>query len=135
MFSVWKTRSLRRFRRAEGGGATIEFMLWIPIFVALLTGAVDVGTIFAHKSNYWSVARDTARQVARHAMTPAQARTYAEEQATLGSTVPSVTVERTTNDVTVSISGSATTIAAFGVFQIFDGQQISARVTYALEPT
>ena len=127
-------RFKRKFQKDDGGGVTIEFMLWVPVFVALMTGAVDIGTIFANKSNYWGVARDTARQVARHAMTNSEAEAYAAIQATFGSVVPTVTVSTTTTEVTVSISGSTDTIAAFGIFSIFDGGTVSASVTHSIEP-
>lgn len=124
----------QRLKSDEDGGASVEFMLWVPIFTALMTGAVDVGTIFTHKSNYWSAARDTARLVARHAMTAEEAEQYAMERATFGGVTPQVNVSLDASEVTVTISGQADTIAAFGVFGVLDGANIVAEVTYSLEP-
>ena len=125
---------VKRSREDEHGGATVEFMLWVPVFTALMTGAIDVGTIFTHKSNYWSTARDTARLVARHAMTESAATAYAKEHATFSGVEPTVSVSTTTTDVTVRITGTADTIASFGIFDILDGATVQAEVTYALEP-
>ena len=128
-------RNLVALRRNQDGGVSVEFMLWVPVFTALMTGAVDVGTIFTHKSNYWSTARDTARQLARHSMTQAEAETYALQHATFGSVTPVVNISATPTEVTVRISGEADTISAFGIFGALDGANIAAEVTYALEPT
>lgn len=124
----------QRFIKDENGAATVEFMLWVPVFTALMTGAVDVGTIFSHKSNYWSTARDAARQVARHAMTSSEAEAYAETHATFKGVTPQVTVTTTATEVSVRIAGVADTLSPFGIFDILDGANIVAEVTYALEP-
>lgn len=125
---------LRTNHANEDGGVSVEFMLWVPVFVALMTGAVDVGTIFTYKTNYWGVARDTARQVARHAMSQSEAETYAQTKATYSGIAPETTVTISATDVTVTLLGQADTIASFGIFKILDGAEISATVTYALEP-
>ena len=126
---------LSSFRGDQDGGSTVEFMLWVPVFTALMTGAIDVGTIFTHKSNYWSTARDTARQVARHSMTVSEAETYAQTHATFGGVTPTVDVTVSATDVTVRIAGQADTIASFGIFGALDGANVVAEITYALEPT
>ncbi|GGA24645.1 TadE/TadG family type IV pilus assembly protein [Neptunicoccus cionae] len=128
------SKLIKRTRHNEDGGVSVEFMLWVPVFVALMTGAVDVGTIFAYKTNYWGVARDTARQVARHAMSASEAEAYAREMATYSGVEPDTEVEITANDVTVRLIGYADTIASFGIFKVLQGTEISAEVTYALEP-
>lgn len=51
------------FLRDERGSATIEFMLWIPIIVALLVTVIDATTLYITHTEMWNVARNTARQM------------------------------------------------------------------------
>lgn len=54
---------LRSFIRDSKGSATIEFVLWVPIIVALLMIVVDAATLYITHSEMWNVARDTARRL------------------------------------------------------------------------
>lgn len=56
-------RCFDRFCHDEKGSATIEFVLWIPIIVALLTIVIDATTLYITHSEMWNVARDTARRM------------------------------------------------------------------------
>lgn len=140
-----KTASFRKMRKSflaeEHGGVTVEFVLWLPVFAALIAGAVDISLAFMNQSNYWNVARDTARLVSRHALTSAQAVTYAESNATFGSGTPTavVTLSPTANGATptqvlVTISAPASSVDAFGIFGIFSGTTITASVKHNIEP-
>lgn len=53
----------RTFIRDNKGSATIEFVLWVPIIVALLTIVMDAATLYITHSEMWNVARDTARRL------------------------------------------------------------------------
>lgn len=52
-----------RFLRDETGAMTIEFVLWIPVIVALLTVVIDATTLYITHTEMWNVARDTARRM------------------------------------------------------------------------
>lgn len=56
-------RCFDRFCRDEKGSATIEFVLWVPIIVALLTIVIDATTLYITHNEMWNVARDTARRM------------------------------------------------------------------------
>ena len=122
------------FARDENGGVTVEFVLWAPVFCALIAGAVDISLAFMNQSNFWNVARDTARLVSRHAMDADEAKAYAESNAIFGKTEPTATVTIDTNEVIVTITAPATTVDAFGIFGIFEGTTIKAEVRHNLEP-
>lgn len=49
--------------RDKQGAVTIEFVLWIPIIVALLVTAIDATTLYVTHTEMWNVARDTARRI------------------------------------------------------------------------
>lgn len=88
------------FGRDEKGSATIEFVLWIPLFLALLVLVVDVSTIYVTHTEMWNVARDTARRMAKGDMTAAQAKAYAEGAMSLRDFPYQVETDYdTTNDV------------------------------------
>ncbi len=68
---------LKPFLHDEKGSATIEFILWIPVIVALLVLVIDATTIYITHTEMWNVARDTARRMAKGDLTEAQAEAYA----------------------------------------------------------
>jgi Flp pilus assembly protein TadG len=126
----------KSFRGDERGGVTIEFVLWAPVFAALIAGATDISLAFMNQSNFWNVARDTARIVSRHGMDADEAKAYAEANAIFGNATPTalVTIDTDVNEVIVTITAPATTIDAFGIFGIFKDTVIKAEVRHNLEP-
>lgn len=56
-------RFLGQFLGDEGGALTIEFVLWIPIIVAVLITVIDATTVYVTHTEMWNVARNTARQM------------------------------------------------------------------------
>ena len=58
----WSVRSLfKRFTRAEDGNATVETVMWMPIFVALFSLVVDGTAIFNKHSNVLRIMHDANR--------------------------------------------------------------------------
>ncbi len=53
-------RSVFAFLGDEKAAVTIEFVLWVPIFVGLLVFVTDASIIYLTHSEMWSVARDLA---------------------------------------------------------------------------
>jgi Flp pilus assembly protein TadG len=129
-------RALRGFRRSEDGGITIEFVLWLPAFLALILLTADASLAFMRQSNFWTVSRDTARIVSRHGLDSAAAERYAANLARFNGYTPdvSVLVDDQASTVTVTITGEATRMAPFGVLSLAVGGTVSAQVTQALEP-
>lgn len=74
---------LDRFLRDETGSVTIEFILWVPVIVALLVLVIDVTTIYITHTEMWNVARDTARRMAKGDLTAAEAEAYAADAMSL----------------------------------------------------
>ena len=124
----------KSFRDDERGGITVEFVLWAPVFAALIAGATDITLAFMNQSNFWNVARDTARIVSRHAMTVDEAKAYAEENAVFANADPTAVVTVDATEVIVTITAPTSTIDAFGIFGIFKDTTIKAEVRHRLEP-
>lgn len=51
---------MRKFRR-EDGGVTVEFVLWLPIFVAVLCLVADASLIFGGKAQVLRIVQDSNR--------------------------------------------------------------------------
>ena len=134
-------RDILTFLRDDRGSQTIEIVLWIPIFVALLVIIIDASTLYLTQSEMWNVARDTARRMTTGALTTeADAEDYANMQLRLyvknsglysvdASYDPVVVVAISVGAGEVSFSG----LRYFG-FTIFGGP-IRAQVVMRPEPT
>lgn len=54
---------ISRFLGDDDGALTIEFVLWIPIILAVLITVIDATTIYITHTEMWNVARNVARQM------------------------------------------------------------------------
>lgn len=129
-----KSNRTRRFRRAEDGGVTIEFVLWMPLLVAFLFFAVDVTLAFMRQSHLWQVSRDTARIVSRYGMDEAEAELYAAEQGVIGGVTPTVNVTVSATEVLVEMSMPPASISPFNTIKFAVGEDLRASVLHAMEP-
>jgi Flp pilus assembly protein TadG len=129
-------RAIRSFCRATDGSITVEFVMWVPVFLMIFLAITDASLMFMHQSNFWNVSRDTARIVSRHGLDAEAAEAYARGNAAFGSYSPDVdvVVNEQAATVTVTISGKTAAMAPFGVLGFAVGDRISTRVTQSLEP-
>lgn len=118
-------RSLRGFRRDEAGTATIEALLWLPVFFFLLVMIVNGSFIFYGKSQALRIIQDTNRAFSTGRLgNEAAAETYLRSQ--LGVFAPSVLTDLSLVDTSVSggiITSSARIplgeLAALQTFSLF----------------
>ncbi len=135
-----KTSRLRNpFRRYrdDSGSVTVEFVLWVPIFLVILGIMVDVSMMFLTQSNLWQVARDTARQISiRQLTTVTAAKNYAETAGTFSGNRPTATIaiNNATQTVTVQLAVPIRDVGVFGVLNIGGNNDLVASVTSRLEP-
>lgn len=54
-------RPVRRYRQHEDGSVTVEFVLWIPILVLLISLTADAALLFGAKANVLRVVQDANR--------------------------------------------------------------------------
>lgn len=128
-----RTKTIR-FRKTDDGSASIEFVLWIPVFMFILMLAIDASILFMTQSNYWSISRDTARLVARHAISLDDAKAYAEANAVNKFAAPEATVSVDGQTVTVVLTSPAAALTAFNIFSFASPFRLEAATTQALEP-
>ncbi len=123
-----------RFRRDETGSVTVEFVLWLPVVLAILLVAVDVTFAFIGIGNMWQVSRETARVVSRYGMTEATAESWATHQGTFTKTSPSVDVAFETGDVIVTMTMPFAAMVPFGMLGLPDDYIYTTQVRHAMEP-
>lgn len=76
-----RSREKARDRR---GGATVEFVFWIPFFMGLLALIVDVSLLLNMRAQMLDAATSAARQYALRYMPKEDAETFAEEMFAAG---------------------------------------------------
>jgi len=64
-----KHRGLGAFLRGSRGSISVEFVVWMPVFLIVLAMMADGATIFIRQANMWSAARDAARGMATGQLT------------------------------------------------------------------
>ncbi len=128
-------RSVFTFLRDEKGVVTIEFVLWVPIFVGLFVFVTDASIIYLTHSEMWSAARDTTRRMTTEQITSrAQALDYAAAHLFLGSRTYVIDPDFA-GDMNVTIAIGLDDAAIFGFFfKPILGQSLVASVTMRKEP-
>ena len=109
------------FLRDERGSYTIEFCLWIPMFLVFLAATVDASLLYLTHNNMWNAARDTARRASTGELGDyAAIVNHLEGTLLLGGNEywlpPGQGIDPLNKEVTVAIQ---TTIADASLFNIF----------------
>ncbi len=128
-------RSVFTFLRAEKGAVTIEFVLWVPVFVSLLVFVTDASIIYLTHSEMWNVARDTTRRMTTEEFTSdAEVRDYASAHLFLGSRTYVIDPDFG-GEMNVTIAIGLDDAAIFGFFfEPILGNVLVASVTMRQEP-
>ncbi len=131
-----KVRWFSRFRRDEGATVTVEFVIWLPLFIIILFLIVEVSLLFLTQSSMWNVARDTARRISTHEFTQASAVTHATGAMTFGGHPYTIAADAIGPEVSVTISTSVGDVLLFSYSPMaaFAGSQLVAKVTLREEP-
>lgn len=131
-----KCSEIKAFLRQEGGSATIEFVLWLPIVMAILLLVVDSSMLFMSRSHAMRVLQDTNRlySVGQFTGTAAERITKAQNYALsrLRGLSPSATVtttELSNRVVRTSATMETREIAAIG----FLGMMIDTTMVVSAE--
>ena len=120
-------RSLDPFRRltphcrADEGSVTLEYVLWMPVWAAIIALAVDATVLLQARSELTLAARDLARQVAIGVRPPADAEQLLET-AHAGVTGFDARVTLDETFVTAAVS------APFSAYTLFSGPLSSGTV-------
>ena len=124
------------FLRDEKAAITIEFVLWVPIFIGLFVFVTDASIIYLTHSEMWSVARDTTRRMTTGEITSdAEAREHAAAHLFLGSRTYVIDPELASSDLNITIAIGIDDAAIFGFFfKEILGKSLVASVTMRKEP-
>ncbi len=128
-------KKFKAFLRQEGGSSSIEFVLWMPLVVAILLLVVDSSMLFMSRTQAMRVLQDTNRlySVGQFTGTPAEriakAQTYALNR--LHGLSPSATITTTETNRVVRTRATLETaeIAQIG----FLGLMIDTEMVVAAE--
>lgn len=132
--SIW--HRVARFAGDEYGSATIEFVLWVPIFVTILVAATDATVLYLNHTEMWNVSRDVVRRISVGDITEADAATYVQNELFLRSASYTVqTSDPADLDVWVSIETNIGDASVFGIFKYVASRNLVATVTMRREPT
>ena len=129
-------RSVFAFLRDEKAAVTIEFVLWVPIFIGLFVFVTDASIIYLTHSEMWNVARDTTRRMTTEEITTdAEARNYAAARLFLGSRTYVIDPDFSTADLNITIAIGLDDATIFGFFfKPILGKSLVASVTMRKEP-
>jgi len=131
----FRWRGVTKFLRDEHGSATIEFVLWVPVFVVILVAATDATILYLHHTEMWNVSRDVARRVAVGDMSEADAVNVVGTEMYLYSSAYTVSTSNPTDlDVSIQIQTSIADASVFGFFKPVLGRYLTATVTMRREP-
>lgn len=131
-------RGMVRFLRDESGVMTVDFVVWLPLFVSLLVIVTDASMLYMHQTQMWNVARDTVRRMTtQRVVSEYDAECWARSQLAvytdLNYTV--VQADSTPQFNTLQIEIPLVDVSTFGYFLgPVLGNDISARVIMRADP-
>lgn len=127
-------RRLARHTSREDGGVTVEFVLWVPIMIALLVLVVDVSLMFYQQSVAVRVVHDANRAYAlgRVSSTSALESMIMER---LVNASPNVQVTASVSDgiVTAQAAMPASDLDAVGWFSALSSVNVTVRSQHLVE--
>jgi len=124
-----------KFLGDENGSATIEFVLWVPVFVVILVAATDATVLYLQHTEMWNVSRDIARRVAVGDMSEADAATAVQNEMFLYSRAYTVATSNPADlNVRIQIQTSIRDASIFGFFEPVLGRYLTANVIMRREP-
>lgn len=125
------------FLRRDDGSATVEAVLWMPIFIAVFGLMVDSAMIFNGQSNVLRVVQDANRRLSIESLkTDADAVAYINSQLALFGVTPSRT--ETVSDATTGIVSTIVVIPAsefqlLGYFSVLNNLEIPVTAQHMRE--
>lgn len=126
--------SVRKFLNRETGGATVETVLWFPLFIAVFGLMLDVAMIFHGQAKVLRVVQDGNREYSiGRITTPADAETQIEtELAAIGIQGTATTSEQAGVAHTV-VRVPASQLQVIGYFTAFTGLQVTVTAEHMIE--
>jgi Flp pilus assembly protein TadG len=130
-------RSTLCFLRDERGSQSIEFVLWVPIFVGLLVIVIDASSLYITQTEMENVARDTARRIVK-GLPPNLAENHARNSMSLRDLpylVEATFDQDTGAEVVITIETGTVSILGYLTPLSINGATLGARVFMRYDPT
>ena len=129
------TGSFTGFLRCERGSATMEFVLWVPVFFFILVAATDATVLYLHHTVMWNVSRDVVRRISVGALTEAEAVDTVRNELFLYSRAYTVAMSNPSSlNTHITIQTRIADASVFGIFRPVMGRYLTASVTMRREP-
>ena len=110
-------RSLLSFGRLQDGTATLEAVLWTPVFLILFGMVTDTSTVFGRQAEILRIIQDSNRSLAVGAFQSVQqAEDYVTEKVSVFSENTSVDVAIVDGIISTSVSVPAADLTSTGLF-------------------
>ena len=110
-------RSLQSFRRMQDGAATIEAVLWTPVFLLLFGMVTDTSTVFGRQAEILRIIQDSNRSLAVGAFQSVQqAEDYVIKKVSVFSGNTTVDVAIVDGIISTSVSVPAADLTSTGLF-------------------
>ena len=120
--------------RSESGAATVEAVLWMPVFIVFFGLLTDTSLIFGREAQILRIVQTANRSLAvGRFQTSAQAQAYIHDQVRVFSANSNVVVVVNQGIISSSVSLPATDLTVTGLFQAFSGLTISVGASQMLE--
>ena len=130
-------RAFARLLGDERAAATVEFVLWVPVFMFIILAAVDATVLYLHHSEMWNVSRDVARRVAVGDISEDEAAEYVAEELYLYKNITAYALDTSdpgNPDVYIRIQTPVADADFFGIFQPVLDEYLEAMVIMRREP-
>jgi Flp pilus assembly protein TadG len=108
------------FGAGERGSVTVEFVLWMPVFLVILGFIADATMLYLMQADMWNVARDTVRRMTTGELNAADAKSYAATALLYPNKPYTITATSGSDDV-VEIQLPVQQASVFGVLAVFGG--------------
>lgn len=110
-------RSLLSFGRSQDGAATLEAVLWTPVFLILFGMVTDTSTVFGRQAEILRIIQDSNRSLAVGAFQSIeQAEDYISEKVAVFSGNTTVAVAIVDGIISTSVSVPAADLTSTGLF-------------------
>ena len=129
-------QAVSRLLGDDRGMATIEFVLWVPVFATILLAAVDATVLYLHHTEMWNVARDVGRSISIGEMTENEAVDAIEARLWLRSDHYWVQTSDPRNlEAQLYIATKVSNASIFGFFKPILGEVLQIGLVMRKEPT
>jgi Flp pilus assembly protein TadG len=125
---------IRKFRQSEAGTATVEAVIWLPIFFVVLFLMVDAAMIFNGQSQALRVVQDANRKMSIGGFsTPSEVEAYVVERLSPLSLEVSAISTVTVGVVTTTVTLPAADLQLSGFFGAFTNLTLSVSADHLVE--